>query len=121
MKPIIKRLIRWTPRTLCILFAAFLSIFALDVLGGPYSLQETILALLIHLIPTWILLAVLAFSWRWEWVGAIAFTALGAWYLIASWGRFHWSAYAVISGPLFLLGLLFLVSWIVRTPRRGTN
>jgi hypothetical protein len=39
------------------------------------------------------------------------FLALGAWYLVGTWGRFHWSAYVVISGPLLLLGLLFEIDW----------
>ena len=111
MKQPMKRLLFWTPRILTILFAAFISIFALDVFGEGYGFWKTILALLMHLIPTGIILIVLAMSWRWEWVGAILFTALGAFYLTKFWGRFHWSAYLCISGPLFLIGVLFLLNW----------
>jgi hypothetical protein len=39
------------------------------------------------------------------------FPALGAFYLVAFWGRFHWSVYAILSGSLFLLGALFLLNW----------
>ena len=31
--------------------------------------------------------------------------------LVSFWGRFPWSVYALISGPLFLLGVLFLMNW----------
>ncbi len=44
-------------------------------------------------------------------IGGLLFPALGAFYIIAFWGRFHWSVYAIISGSLFLLGGLFLLSW----------
>jgi hypothetical protein len=105
---------------LCILFAGFLSLFALDVFGEGYGFWNTMLALLIHLIPTGILLIALAISWRWEGLGGILFVALGACYLIGCWGRFHWSAYLVISGPLFLVGALFVTDWLYRK-RLRTN
>jgi hypothetical protein len=107
-----KRLLFWTPRIFCILFAIFVSMFALDVFSEGYSFWETIIALLMHLIPTGIILIVLVFSWRWEWIGAILFTALGVFYIVKFWDRFHWSTYFVISGPLFLIGFLFLINWL---------
>jgi len=123
MKRPVKRLLFWTPRILCILFAVFVSLFALDVFGEGYGLWGTMLALLMHLIPTGVILIVLAISWRWEWVGGVLFITLGVLYLVMAWGRFHWSTYLVISGPLFLVGVLFLINWLyraeLRTQRRG--
>ena len=118
MKRPVKRLLFWAPRVLCILFAVFVSLFALDVFGEGYGFWGTMLALLMHLIPTGVILIVLAISWRWEWVGGILFIALGVLYLVMSWGRFHWSAYLAISGPLFLVGVLFLINWLYRAKRR---
>jgi hypothetical protein len=43
------------------------------------------------------------------------FSGLGAFYLVAFWGRFHWSTYLIIAGPLFLLGALFLLGWSQRS------
>ena len=103
-----KRILFWAPRILCILFAIFLSIFALDVFSAGYDFGETILALLIHLIPTCIVVMALLIAWRWEGVGAILFAALALLYL-ATGGK-SW----VISGPLFLIGVLFLLNWIYR-------
>jgi len=114
----LKRVLFWTPRVLCILFALFLSLFALDVFSEGYGFGETILALLIHLVPVYIVVIVLVIAWRWEWVGAILFTALALFYLVWSWGRFHWSVYLVISGSLVLLGVLFLFNWIYRAQLR---
>ena len=114
----IKRVLFWTPRIFCILFAMFLSLFALDVFSEGYGFGETILALLIHLVPVYIVLIVLVIAWRWEWVGAILFIALALFYLVWSWGRFHWSAYLVISGSLALLGVLFLFNWIYKAQLR---
>jgi len=66
---------------------------------------------LIHLIPTGILLIILAMAWRWEWIGALVFPALGAFYIITTWGRFPWPTYLIIAGPLVLVGGLFFLGW----------
>lgn len=71
--------------------------------------------LLIHLIPTYAILIALAIAWRWEWVGAILFAALGAAYVIVAWGQFPWTTYLIVAGPAFLVGALFLVSWLSPT------
>ncbi len=114
----IKRVLFWTPRVLCILFAIFLSLFALDVFSEGYGFWETILALLMHLVPVYIVVIALVIAWRWEWVGAILFIALALFYVISFLGRFHWSAYLGISGPLVLIGVLFLFNWIYRAQLR---
>ncbi len=121
MKSSVERLLFWAPRGLCIAFAVFVSLFALDVFGEGGGFWKTTAALLIHLVPTCIILIVLAVSWRWEWVGAIAYATLGTLYLALAWGRFHWSAYLTISGPLFLVGALFLINWIHKQRVRATN
>jgi glucose-6-phosphate-specific signal transduction histidine kinase len=113
----IERILRWTPRVLGLAFAAFVSLFALDVFGHSHTIGQTIVALMMHLVPTAVVLAALAISWRWGWAGGLVFLALGAWYLATSWGQFHWSAYVVIAGPLFLLGLLFELDWWYARPR----
>jgi len=118
MKRRTKHILFWSPRVLCILFAIFLSLFALDVFNEGYGFGETILALLIHLVPVYIVVIVLAIAWRWEWIGAILFIALALVYLVMSWERVHWSAYWGISGPLVLLGVLFMLNWKYRKELR---
>jgi uncharacterized membrane protein len=106
-----RSLLFWTPRVICIAFAIFLSLFALDVFGEHLGFWKTLLALLIHLLPVYIVLAVLAIAWRWEWVGALGFAGLAAWYAKGVWHR-HPDWVAVISGPLLVLAALFLVNWL---------
>lgn len=114
MNKTFKRVLYWTPRILSILFALFVSLFALDVFSEGYSFWETLLALLIHLIPIYVILIVLAISWRWEWTGGVLFISLAALYLVISWGQFHWSTYLVMSGPPLLVGVLFIINWFYR-------
>lgn len=104
-----KRALYWLPRVLSILFALFISIFALDVFGEGYSVGETILALFMHLIPTMLVVIALIIAWRWERIGAALFVALAVFYLVMSGGE-GWSW--IIAGPLLLLGTLFLFDWM---------
>jgi hypothetical protein len=118
MNPMTRRLIHWAPRLLAIVLAAFLGLFALDVFDHSEGFGQTTAALLVHLIPTWLVLLGLAVSWRREWLGAILFAGLGVVYVALFQGRFPWMTYVVIAGPLFLTGALFLISWRLRAGGR---
>ena len=64
MNASVKRVLFWAPRILCILFAIFLSVFALDVFSEGYGFWQTIGALLLHLVPTFIVVIALLIGWR---------------------------------------------------------
>jgi TRAP-type C4-dicarboxylate transport system permease small subunit len=117
MKEPARRLLFWSPRVLCIAFALFVSLFALDVSNEGLGLRKTIPALSIQTIPTAFVVLVLALSWRWEWVGGILYIAAGIGYL--SEARHHPAWVVVISGPLFLVGALFLLNWLKRAEIRA--
>lgn len=72
-----------------------------------------------HLVPTIAALVVLAIAWRWKWVGGILFIALGLFYIILAGSRVDWSAVLLIAGPLFLVGVLFLLNWRYREEIRA--
>jgi len=119
MKASQKRILFWTPRVLSLLFALFVSLFALDVFGMGYGFWETVLALLIHLIPVYVLLIGLALAWRWEWIGALCFIGFALWYLAEAWGRFPLSVYLMMAGAPFVVGVLWLLDWFYRAELRG--
>ena len=104
----------WAPRILGMLFAGLISLFALDMFSEGYGYWGTLFALAMHLIPTALIVIVLIIAWRWEWAGALGFLGLGIGYLWLAWGKGHWTAYVVISGPMFLLAILFLTNWLWR-------
>ena len=66
MKSKINKILYWSPRILGILVAILVSLFALDVFGEGYNFWEMIVALVMHLIPTFLILIALAVSWCWE-------------------------------------------------------
>lgn len=99
-----RKLLLWSPRILGVLVSLFLGVFALD------AIDEGIPAFLLHLAPAFLLLLVVAASWRWEWIGGAVFITLAVVYGIPAWSRGEWLL--VISAPLLLVGLLFLWSWL---------
>jgi hypothetical protein len=102
-------LLLWSPRVLGILVCLFLSLFALDAFSSGKSVLQAVPDFLIHVAPMVILLGVVALSWRWEWVGGVAFTGLALAYAYAA--RHHASWIPVVAGPLLIVGVLFLWSW----------
>jgi len=115
------KFIYWIPRILSILFILFLAMFSLDVITPEASFLEIVGGLLIHNIPVFILTAILIISWKYEIVGAIAFILAGSLYLLNvlitiirtppfEWFYLSWILF--ISGPAFLIGILFLIGWL---------
>jgi hypothetical protein len=120
MNRIERRLLFWPPRILCIGFAVFLSLFALDVFNETHGFGQTALALLIHLVPTAIVVAVLIVAWRWEWIGAALFTAAAAFYAKSVLPK-HPGWALTIAMPLLVIAVLFLVSWLRRSELRTAH
>ncbi len=115
------RALYWAPRLLAIAFILFLSMFALDVFDEQRGLAETLGALAMHLIPSFVLTAVLIFAWRWEWIGTALFTFAGILYItwVATLSRpvppaMRMLWILTIAGPAFLIAALFLANWRIR-------
>ena len=114
MNKLSKKVLYWTPRVLGILFAAFVTLFAFDVFGEDKAVGETIVALLMHLIPTAVIVIALIIGWKRELMGAILFIGLALFYLYWGWGQFPKITYLMMSGPPFFIGVIFLMGWVFR-------
>jgi hypothetical protein len=109
----------WTPRIISIIFILFLAMFSLDVFGNGYTFWETVVALLMHNIPVFVLLILLLISWKKEIVGAYTFFIAGLIYIgfmvynaISTGGEWYWLSYSlIIAGPAFFIGYLFYLNW----------
>ncbi len=119
MRGNVNKFIYWTPRILSILFLLFLAMFSLDIFGNGYTFWQTVVGLLMHNIPVFILTAILIVSWKYEIVGGITFILAGLLYFFMlltrtqfEWYMLSWSL--IIAGPAFLIGILFMVNWVKR-------
>ena len=106
-----QRIILWTPRLLGVLYAAFISIFALDVIEEGRPIGETLIALAMHLIPTALVLLILAAAWKWPWIGTAGYASLAAVYSVWAWRHPLWIA--LIGGSLLLIAALFWASHLM--------
>ena len=92
-------------------YTAFLCVFALDAFQeGGTNVREILVSVFMHLSPALLVLAGTLLANRHHLIGALVFAAFGTLYLVASWGRFHWSVYLLIAGPLFLCSVLHLLA-----------
>ncbi|MFA5071660.1 MAG: hypothetical protein WC511_04865 [Candidatus Pacearchaeota archaeon] len=99
MKNKIKKQIIWIPRTLIVMYILFISMFALDTEFG--------LGFFMHLIPSFILLAILIFTWKKPKIAGIFFGLFGI-ATIFYYGTYSdWRIFLMISLPPILAGILF--------------
>jgi O-antigen/teichoic acid export membrane protein len=72
-----------------------------------------------HLVPCFVLAAVLLLAWRWEWIGAALYGGAALVYVVSVSGRrlplpvkANWML--VIAGPALIIAGLFWVNWLKR-------
>jgi hypothetical protein len=113
-----ERVVHWAPRVLAIAFAAFITLFSLDVFSDGLTGARLLAAFAMHLLTTsGVVVASLLLAWRWPWMGAVLFAAAGTFYATQSWRHPSWIV--VIGGPLFLTAALFLADALVRWRRHA--
>ena len=108
----------WSPRILGIAVSLFLALFALDAFAPGKPPARALTDLTIHLVPAATVLGIVALSWRRAWIGGAAFILLAGAYALTVRFRLDWVL--AISGPLLLVGVLFLWSWQSDRRRNAT-
>lgn len=116
------KLLYWTPRILCILAILFISIFAVDAFDAQLTIWQQIGGFLIHMIPSFILMVILAVAWKWELVGGSILLLFG---LLTTplvfninYSRNHsvsttLGLILMITFPFIVVGALFIISHYV--------
>jgi len=101
----------WAPRVLVLLFALLAATFAADGSGEHRGSWEWLFALGIHLIPSVVVLLVLAVAWEWELLGGALCVALGVLYIVVANPEIPLGIYLLIGGAPILIGALFWLHW----------
>jgi len=113
------KLIHWVPRILVILAILFVSMFAMDSFSPERTFWQNTAAFLMHLIPSFVLVALLIVAWKWEKIGGIILTIVGlvfsVFVFILNLGRNHsvWISLSIvlmICFPFVIAGVLFIIS-----------
>jgi cytochrome b561 len=97
--------------------------FALDSFSPERTFWQNLGAFLMHLIPTFVLIALLIAAWKWELVGGIAFAVIGLALSPFIYSRnFHMNHSAgkslgvllIVTVPFIIVGILFIVSYFLK-------
>ncbi len=113
------KIIHWVPRVLCIIAVIFISMFAFDSFSPDRTFLQNIGSLLMHLLPSFVLIAILILAWKWELAGGILFTVLGVvatpFIYNLNFQRTHsastsFTVVLAITLPFVIIGILFIVS-----------
>ncbi len=111
--------IRLIAGIMCLMAILFISLFAFDVFDPALSVLQQIQTFLLHMIPSFILLAMLIFAWKKALTGGIVILLTGL--LLSPFVFTHnyqmnhnvWMSLgiiALINLPFVLVGALFIVS-----------
>jgi hypothetical protein len=122
------KIVHWIPRVLCILAILFISMFALDSFSSHLTIWQQIGGFLIHLIPTYILVALLVIAWKWELIGGILFILLGVGFSPVVYNiNYHRNhsimmslgIVLIVTFPFILVGGLFMLSHLLKKKESG--
>lgn len=116
------KLVFWLPRILSIIFILFLMVFSLDIFQPGLSFGQIVAGLFMHNLPALFLLIIVAISWKkYPFLAGITFILAGIIYIlmVLKNTQFEWfmlSWIAIIAGPAFLIGALFLINTKNKNP-----
>lgn len=96
---------------LVILFAIFISLFALDVFTTGTPFWQILVALFMHLIPTFIILLILWAAWKYPFIGGPLFILAGLGYIFTARNQVFLT-YVLIAGIPMSIGSLFLAGYL---------
>ena len=135
--------IRWVARILCILAIVFIGMWALEAVEGKVGLGRQILGFLMAppFLMSVTLIIILIIAWKRELVGGILIALIGlataAYVYISTYHRFLHTAskgfrigspgrqalnfVAMISLPLIIVGVLFIISYFLHRPKKLTT
>ena len=117
------KILHWTPRLICILAILFISLFALDSFSPDLTIWQQIGAFLIHLIPSFVLLAILIVAWKWEYIGGTIFIIIGLgpspFIFKHNYDMNHSVGMSLgiilmITFPFVVVGVLFIISYFMK-------
>ena len=116
------RIFHWLPRIICILAILFISMFAADAFAPGLTIWQQLRDFLMHLIPSFVLVAALIVAWKRELIGGIIFIVIGLglspFVYSLNYNRTHsvgtsLEIILMITFPFVVVGILFLVShWL---------
>lgn len=108
------KIMTWLPRGVAFLFIGLLVLLSFDSFSGEISFGQKLLGFLIHLVPAFSVAVCLLVAWKYRLFGGVLFLMLGMVFTIYFGTWKSASHFSLISLPLLVAGVLFMVSqwWV---------
>ncbi len=103
------KLLKWIPRILGIAYVLFLSMFALDVFSEYSKITDILIALFMHLIPSFVFLAILILAWKRPFGGGVIFIILTLLFTLQFDFYENLTSFLALGLPLLVIGILFIL------------
>lgn len=94
-----------------VLYALALLVFAVDVFNKEQSISQTFSDVLLHLVPTMVVLFFVFVGYKKPLIGTVICLVSAMIYIITGWSNMHWTAHVLIAGPLLVLSLLYIMAY----------
>lgn len=114
-----KRKFIWIPRVLAIIFILFISVFALDALPAEDDFLRNLVGFFIHLMPSFLLLAMLIIFWKRPRYSGYVFLFLGIVFTLFFRTYLRLDVFLLISFPPLLIGILFIAAHFLKKGEIG--
>jgi hypothetical protein len=113
------RWLSWILRILLIVITLYIELFSLDVLNAGFSFWKTVLAFVIHSVPSMALFIVLLIAMKWEHIAgfSLIFFALMGTLPVGPPNDKNIHTY-IILGSMTLVGILFVLNYFIFGNRR---
>ncbi len=120
------KILIWVARAICILAILFVSMFAFDSFSGERTFWQKAGGFLIHLLPSFILIALLVLAWKRELIGGIILTIIGLglspFIYSNNYSMNHSAGKSIgvilmITFPFVLAGIMFIAGHCLKTKR----
>lgn len=105
--------ITWALRILLIFMILFFALFSADVFDEEQGFWNIVEGLLMHNIPSFVMIVILIIAWKWENIGGLllmlgilAFTA----FIFSGSRNFMWGTVFMLGVP-FMIGGLFIINY----------
>lgn len=117
------KILPWIARIICMLAILFISMFAADSFSPELTFRQQIGGFMMHLIPSFILIALLIVAWKWEFIGGIIFiiiaVGLSPFVFTLNYNRNHSVGISLgiilaITFPFLVVGILFMISHFMK-------
>ena len=119
-----QKIFYWFPRIVGIICSLFCFILAFGVFAEEdWTPLEKTIGFLMQLIPFLIMIILLLIAWKWEFIGGISYILLGIAIIVYMilFRPERWYNSFILSGPLFFVGLLFIIHYLIFEKKKSIS